>query len=61
MKYKDLVPPERWPWKFGKKDSKNLLIVKKIELLNKPYFLQKRKQFFCVNLFSNTQKQNDES
>ena len=42
-------------------DFKNLLIVKKIELSNKPYFLQKRKQFFCVNLFSNTQKQNDES
>ena len=25
------------------------------------YFLQKRKQFSCVNLFLNTQKQNDES
>ena len=25
------------------------------------YFLQKRKQFSCVNLFSNIQKQNDES
>ena len=36
-------------------------LLKKIKLLNKPYFLQKRKQFFCVNLFSNTQKQNDES
>ena len=32
-----------------------------MELLNKPYFLQKRKQFLCVNLFSNTLKQNDES
>ena len=25
------------------------------------YFLQKWKQFSCVNRFSNTQKQNDES
>ena len=38
----------------------NFLIVKKIKLLNTPYFLQKRKQFSCVNL-SNNQKQNDES
>ena len=37
------------------------LIVKKIKPLNKPYLLQKRKQLSCVNLFSNTQKQNDES
>ena len=25
------------------------------------YFLQKRKQFSCVNVFSNTEKLNDES
>ena len=33
--------------------------VKIIDLFS--YFSQKRKQFSCVNFFSNIQKQNDES
>ena len=36
-------------------------LLKKIKPLNKPHFLQKRKQFSSVNLFLNTHKQNDES
>ena len=34
------TPQEPWHLKFGKWDSSSFLIVKKIKLLHKPYFLQ---------------------